>query len=135
MIYVPCPECGTKIAGNARGCACGWGGGRKAYASSFDDEFTQERKRKIAETELQKSVDARLWLERHGIYKAGMTRKEKTAADLAYMRRLKTLPKVESHNWAYEIISRLADGESVTAHAEALAREVTKIPREHRDAA
>ncbi len=136
MSRVPCPECGTKIEATARGCACGWGSRRGSYANSgYSDDDRQQRARMIAELESAKTADARKWLESHGIHKAGMSRKEKTAADLAYMRWLKVMPKPESHAWAYEIISRIADGERVTAHAEAMAREVTKIPREHRVAA
>lgn len=130
MSRVPCPECGTKIEATARGCACGWGSRRGSYApSGYDDEARQQRLRMIADLESVKTAEAQRWLESHGIHKAGMSRKEKTQANLTYMHRLKVMPKPESHAWAYEIISRIADGERVTAHAEAMAREVTKIER------
>lgn len=136
MSRVPCPECGTKIEATARGCACGWGSHRGSYPpAGYDDEARQQRGRMIADIESVKTDEARKWLESHGIHKAGMSRKEKTEANLAYMRRMKVMPKPEPTAWAYEILSRIADGVKVSGHAEAMAREVTKIKREHLEAA
>lgn len=117
-----CPECMATFKGNK--CACGYTPPRVAY---FTEKATRE--------EAVASEQARQWLEHHGIHKPGMTRKEKTAASIAYMKRIKSMPKPESNAWAFEIISRIADGEIVTAHAEACAREVARVPKDQREAA
>lgn len=87
----------------------------------------QERKRALGITEQIASEQARQWLERHGIHRSGMTRKERTAANMEYMRRLKTLPKPEPTAWAFEIVSRIVEGEIVSPWAEKCARDVSGV--------
>ena len=106
------------------------------YTPAVDpNEWKRERESMLSQLEAQKTAEARQWLEHRGIHKPRMTRKEKTEANRAYLRKLKTMAKPEPHAWAYEIISLIADGEIVTHHAEAMAREVTGISKDEKEAA
>ena len=87
----------------------------------------QERRFAIGVMEQQASERARQWLEQHGIHKPGMSRRERTAANMEYMRKLKTLPKPEPTAWAFEIVSRIVEGEIVSPWVEKCARDVSGV--------
>jgi len=119
---IECPKCFSQF--NGKKCSCGYTPPRIAYFHPPE-----------AKSESVSTEHARQWLDRNGIHKPGMSREEKTKSCLAYMRKLKTSPKPEPTAWAFEIISRIADGEIVSAHAEAIAREVSGVKKEQRGVA
>lgn len=122
---IECPECLEVFKGLK--CSCGY----TPKVAAFTHRASSSPEHGLTRS----SQD---WLLSNGIHKAGMTRAEKTLANRAYMKRLgKTGAKaqVEPHAWAYEIITKLADGEVVNSWAEKLARDVTGIQREELRAA
>lgn len=110
---IECPKCFSQF--NGKKCSCGYLPPRIAYFRESE-----------AKSESVATDRARQWLERHGIHKPGMSRKEKTQACLAHMRRVKTMAKPEPTAWAYEILSRVADGEIVTPLMHKMATEVVE---------
>jgi len=123
---IECPECMEVFNGSK--CSCGYVP-RAAVAFFGEKPIRDER----ALTE-----QAQSWLAHNGIHKPGMTRAEKTKANFAYMKRLAATAKkadTEPHAWAYEILTKIADGEVVSVFQEKCARDVTGIYREEREAA
>lgn len=123
---IECPKCFSTFAGKR--CTCGY---EPRNAVAYISETPTRDERALTE-------QAQSWLAHNGIHKPGMTRAEKTKANFAYMKRLAATAKkadTEPHAWAYEILTKIADGEVVSAFQEKCARDVTGIWREERDAA
>lgn len=67
------------------------------------------------------------WLHDRRICPRNVVGPERRALLRAYIARLKTLPKPEPRAWAYETLSRIAEGESIPPICEAMAREVVAM--------
>jgi hypothetical protein len=111
---------------------------RKMLQANDDPQFQAnqfEREEQRNRTEREHQAECTRWLTANGIHKPGMTRKEKTLANLAYIKRLQATAKksqLEPHAWAFEILTKLADGEVVHQLQEQMAREVTGVWREEK---
>lgn len=119
-----CPECGTIIGKFAKTCSCGWGSGKSAMSEFDKIEWVRSHKEALKVQEDIATEQAQIWLEKNGVVGRNVRGQERREALVAYIKRLKTLPKPEPTAWAYEIVSRIADGESVSYAVEKMAREV-----------
>lgn len=113
---IECPQCWNSFSGPK--CKCG-------YVPKVE-RSPAERSMAIRELERSKTEEAKDWLVHHKIVCREVKGAERRQALQAYMRKLKTLPKPETYAWAYEILSRIADGEIVTPLMHKMATEVVE---------
>jgi hypothetical protein len=115
-----CPQCFANFKGYK--CTCGY---TPRNSVAFIADAPKRDERVLTE-------QAQSWLAHNGIHKPGMTRAEKTKANFDYMKRLAATAKkseLEPHAWAYEVLTKISDGEVVSAHAEKMARDVSGVER------
>lgn len=91
------------------------------------DHFALDRKAMVMRLEAVATQQARERLEERGIVARSVAGPERREKLRAYMRSLKQLPNPEPRAWAYEIVSRAADGYAVPSYALAMAREVVEM--------
>ena len=121
-----CPQCFANFKGYK--CTCGYVPKAVVAVNTLRESNPEHGLTKSSQD----------WLRSNRVHSDSMSRKEKTAANLAYIKRLQlSTPKAaaEPHAWAYEVLTKIADGEVVHPHSEFLARQVTGIQREEREAA
>lgn len=98
--------------------------------SQQPDNFANDRRQAMNVSEAVATQQARQWLADHRIVPQSVGGAQRREALRAYIARLKTLPKPESRAWAYEIMSRIADGEVMPRICEQLASEVVAMGRD-----
>ena len=119
---IECPNCFNAFAGPK--CSCGYVPPRvtpiRTDATKSEPALTQA---------------SREWLESAGIHKPGMTRAEKTRANLDYMKRLTKTAKPDPRAWAHSILSDIESGVVIHPYVAACAREAIGPQKEQERAA
>lgn len=126
---IECPKCFNQF--NGAKCGCGY-----VPRNTAPINATQFQERMAREREFQ--AECARWLLHNRVITAQMSKPEKMKAMAVYRARLlkaRPIAETEPRAWAYEILSKIADGEIVSPVQEQMAREVTGIWREERDAA
>lgn len=120
-----CPECGSALNYGAKSCSCGWGKSKDHGMSQFEkDQWDRDHKAAMKIQEDIATEQAQTWLEKNGIVGRQVKGLERRKALTAYLKKLNSMPRPESHAWAYDIVSRIADGEIICGEAEKMARSV-----------
>lgn len=114
---IECPQCWSAFSGPK--CKCG-------YVPKVE-RSPAERSQAIRELERSKTEEAKDWLEHQRIVSRDVTGTKRRETLRAYLLKLKKSPKPEPHSWAYEILSRIGDGEIVNPLNEKMAREVVAM--------
>jgi len=124
-----CPECGSALNYGAKSCSCGWGKAKNNGMSQPEkDQWDRDHKAAMKIQDDIATEQAQIWLEKNGIVGRHVKGIERRKALQAYLKRLNSLPRPESTAWAYDIVSRIADGEIVCGEAEKMARSVVHEP-------
>lgn len=93
-------------------------------------EAALERHQQRMETERAFSKSCRDWLDHNQITKPGMTQGDRMKAMAPFRNRVKAdllNGPSDTRAWAFDVVSRIADGEIYSAHAETMARDVVAM--------